>query len=308
MTETIALPRPAGYSLAAASRFVMAFPAGEGGDDTGRLDLAFALDRTWRPVAVRVSQREDALEAEVVHDPSGAGVQAIRHDLVRILNLDVLDDPFAEIGARDPLIAQLRTRYPGLRPVQFPTPWEAAAWTIIGRRIRMTQAAAIKRRIAEQHGERFRFPDGGELAAFPGPEAILSAETLPGLTGQKLGALHLVAEAAASGSLDSDRLAAAPVAEALESLQTIPGIGPFSAELILVRGVRQSDVLPAHEPRLARAMATLYGTDDPAEHARIAEAWRPYRSWVSFLLRRWLEDETGEIARGRPAPSPDRTA
>jgi 3-methyladenine DNA glycosylase/8-oxoguanine DNA glycosylase len=29
----------------------------------------------------------------------------------------------------------------------------------------------------------------------------------------------------------------------------------------------------------------------------ISEGWRPYRTWVTFLLRHMLEEETHEIAR-----------
>jgi DNA-3-methyladenine glycosylase II len=60
--------------------------------------------------------------------------------------------------------------------------------------------------------------------------------------------------------------------------------------------------VPTAEPRLARAVALAYGLPGPAtpEQIRaISENWRPYRTWVTLLLRTQLEDETGEIA-GRP--------
>jgi 3-methyladenine DNA glycosylase/8-oxoguanine DNA glycosylase len=34
---------------------------------------------------------------------------------------------------------------------------------------------------------------------------------------------------------------------------------------------------------------------------RVSDRWRPYRTWVAFLLRVWLEDQTTEIAKGRHA-------
>jgi DNA-3-methyladenine glycosylase II len=52
------------------------------------------------------------------------------------------------VGERDPVVGEVQHRYPGLRPVGFWSPYEAAAWTIIGHRIRITQAAAIKGRHA----------------------------------------------------------------------------------------------------------------------------------------------------------------
>lgn len=74
---------------------------------------------------------------------------------------------------------------------------------------------------------------------------------------------------------------------------------PASAELILVRGVGDPDLLPRHEQRLARAVRAAYDLPEDGEVEPVAEAWRPYRAWVALLLRAWLEAETGEIARGR---------
>lgn len=193
---------------------------------------------------------------------------------------------------------ELRRRYPGLRPVQFPTAWEAAAWTIIGRRVRMSQAATIKRRIAERHGRRIEFPGGQALCSFPSPRTVLSLPGIQGLPGRKLEDLHGVAAAALDGRLDAERLLGPPAEEALAELQQIHGIGPFSAELILARGAGHPDLFPSHERRLAAAMATLYGVDDHAAQVRIAERWRPYRSWVALLIRRWLEDGAQGIAGG----------
>lgn len=306
--QHLALPRPAGFSLAAGSRFVMNFAASQGGEEAPALNLAFALDRTWQPVGVRLREDRDTISAQVVTNPAGASDDAIRTNLIRILNLHVESDPFAAIGSRDSIVEHLRRRYPGLRPVQFPTPWEAAAWAVIGHRIRITQAAAIKQRLSEQFGRRTAFPGGQVLDSFPGPETVLGLAAVSGLPVRKFETLTGVARAAVEGTLDSEHLLSLPPADASAKLQRLHGIGPFSAELILVRGAGTPDLFPANEPRLARAMTALYGTDDPAEHQRIAQTWQPYRSWVALLIRRWLEDQTHEIARGatvRDVPPPD---
>jgi len=100
------------------------------------------------------------------------------------------------------------------------------------------------------------------------------------------------------------RLRGMAPAAALEELQTIHGIGPFSAELILLRGAGEPDHLARNEPRLRRAIALAYGLGgEPSEDelVEISDRWRPYRTWVTLLLRAYLEDETHEIRRGRPA-------
>jgi 3-methyladenine DNA glycosylase/8-oxoguanine DNA glycosylase len=61
--------------------------------------------------------------------------------------------PAGYTGAADPVVAGLQHRYPGLRPVGFWSPYEAAAWAIISQRIRIRQAATVKARMSEQLGE-----------------------------------------------------------------------------------------------------------------------------------------------------------
>ncbi|WP_262702870.1 MULTISPECIES: DNA-3-methyladenine glycosylase family protein [Streptomyces] len=300
------------FSLAASVRFLEGFtPASYQGAADDVLRLAFPTDDGHSTVAVAVRQEEAAggeaggVRAEFTTHPdpgtpadpgsdgtgtgTGTGTEAVRAQLARILSLDVDGSGFPGLAAADPAVAGLMADYPGLRPVCFHSPYEAAAWAIIGHRIRMTQAAAIKARIAERHGRHVRI-EGRTLCAFPTPPALRAITRAPGLTEVKIERLHALAEAADAGELDAARLRSMPVDEALAALRDLPGIGPFSAELILIRGAGHPDVFPRHEPRLHAAMADAYGlgeadAGDIRRLAGIADRWRPYRSWIALLLR-----------------------
>jgi DNA-3-methyladenine glycosylase II len=99
--------------------------------------------------------------------------------------------------------------------------------------------------------------------------------------------LRAVAEAALDGILDGDRLRAVPVDGALAAVRAVPGIGPFSAELVVVRGAGAPDVFPAHEDRLLAAVRDLYGVPQASDEqlGEIAAGWAPFRSWVAVLIR-----------------------
>ena len=272
------------FSLAEAVRFQESFPAGQGGGDRARLDLAFPAEGAWSTVGVRIT---DDLTGRVVANHGRVPIEEIRAQVERILSLDVDGAGFAEVGARDPVVAHLQKQFPGLRPVLFASPYEAAAWTLIGHRIRMTQAATLRTRMSEDLGERVDFGDRS-LPAFPAPERLGSLEPRPGLTVTKVENLRALGRAAADGDLDARMLRDLPYDEALRHLKRLPGIGPFSAELILIRGAGLVDLFPRETPRLHRAMAEAYdlGPEAPLPVlAKIAEGWRPYRSWVAFLLR-----------------------
>jgi len=301
--ETFTMSPRGPFSLAASIQFLEGFtPAGYSGPQAASdavLELAFPMEGSWQSVGVRVRQQADVVTAEVVSPPTAdAGlVRELRPQVERILSVDVDGSDFPAVGERDPVAGELQRRYPGLRPVGFWSPYEAAAWTIIGHRIRITQAAAIKARMAERLGEPVSFGDR-VVHAFPSPMRLAELDTFPGLAGRKPEWLRSLAQAALDGQLDSARLRAMPHDDAMADLKKLPGIGDFSAGLILLRGASDPDAVAYSEPRLARAVALAYELPEPAsaEQLReISENWKPYRTWVTLLLRTYLEYSTGEI-------------
>jgi DNA-3-methyladenine glycosylase II len=126
------------------------------------------------------------------------------------------------------------------------------------------------------------------MRAFPAPRQLLGLSEFPGLYGRKPDNLRAVAHAALAGRLDAAYLRSLPDEQALASLQELPGIGPFGAQLILLRGAGHPDYLTLLEPKFRRALGNAYGLDtelSDADVRRVSEAWRPYRMWVTFLLR-----------------------
>ena len=297
--------KPAGpYSLTASVRFLEGFaPAAYGGDGTDTLRLAFVTDGEESVAGVRVRSEGEVVVGEVYGEADPA---VMRKQVSRILSLDVDGSGFAAVGERDPVVKRLQERYPGLRPVLFNSPYEAAAWAIISHRIRIVQAAKIKRRMAEELGEPFAVEDRREYA-FPAPSRLAQLGEFPGISGRKVDRLRSLAEATAEGKLDAVYLRSMPADEAIRELKKLPGIGDFSAELILLRGAGEPDRLPTSEPRLGRAVTMAYDLDVPptsGELEEMAELWRPYRTWVSLYLRTMLEDKTSEISGSQRRPAP----
>lgn len=283
--DLLTIPKPDGFSLAEGHAFLTGFRAIAGSGDDIALDFAFSLDETWEPVGVHVSDAGNAIAIDILANPEVAGREAIGRNVARILSLDIDGSGYARIGQRDPVVGALQRERPGLRPVLFPTAWEAAVWSILSQRTRRVQALAIKRGLSEMHGNAVICPNGVTIYGFPGPAAIVGLDEIRGVPLPKLQWLRGVAEGALRGELDCDSLASLPQADGMKALQALPGIGPFSAELILARGAGNPDIFPLHEPMLHEKMSRLYGEPSTERHREIAEAWRPYRSWVSLLIR-----------------------
>ena len=281
---TVRLPVRGPFSLAAGIRFLEGFPpARYRGVDDGVLRLAFPIDASGESVGVAVHRQPDGAVLARVQGPLPDQLPA---QLARILSLDVDASGFGAVREADPVVAALADRHPGLRPVCFFSPYEAACWAVLSQRTSMAAAATVKERIAQRYGQPCRV-DGVRLWAFPCPARLAAvADELP-VPDVKRARLTSLAEATLDGRLDAERLRRLPAEAALTAVQELPGMGPFSAELVVVRGAGAPDVFPRTEGRLHAAMADLYGLVDPTvdDLTRLAECWSPYRSWVSVLIR-----------------------
>jgi 3-methyladenine DNA glycosylase/8-oxoguanine DNA glycosylase len=298
LSEWIGIPVSGAFDLAASARFLEGFtPAGRTReslvDSGGSLRLAFPASPSWRPVGVLVRQAgpDAPVSVRLLADPADVedGVRHVR----RILSLDVDGAGFAALAGRDAVVGRLQAGDPGLRPVLFHSPYEAACWAILSQRVRIGQACALREQIARRVGDRVAVPAGeGELSGiqldtFPAPRHLLELDRILPVNDVKSRRLRAVAEAALAGELEAERLRSMSADEALRELSQLPGIGPFSSQLVLLRGAGHPDVFATAEPRLHDEITDAYRLAEPSvdELERVAEGWRPYRTWVSVLLR-----------------------
>jgi DNA-3-methyladenine glycosylase II len=285
MSTRVVAPRGP-FSLAAAMRFAEGFTPDPHapGADPGHLHLAFVPDGGTAAAAACVRQDGPDVVVEIAGDADHASAHA---QVRRILSLDVDGSGFAAVGERDAVVGKLQERFAGLRPVCFLSPFEAGVWFLLGQRIRTAQAAALKTRLRDALGQPVEIC-GERLVAFPGPDVVADLEPVAGIPDVKRERIRALARAATEGLLDGDRLRGMEADAAIAGLEELPGVGPFTAQGIVLRGAGAPDVLAAAEPRLGRAVALAYALQAPPAPERVAELaepWRPYRSWVTVLLR-----------------------
>ncbi|MFD6794336.1 MULTISPECIES: DNA-3-methyladenine glycosylase family protein [Prauserella salsuginis group] len=291
-------PAPRGdIDLTVSGSVAHAITPAVGGDLWGvdELRLAFLLDGVRRAVGVHVRRRSPAmLELRVTGAVTGgvgtdeaalggvsqADVDRAVSQARRILSLDCDGAAFAAGARGDAVLDGLRRASPGTRPILFGSPYEAACWAVICQGLRMPQAVALYSRVVTRYGR--VVPVGGRRRPVIAPPPELRAVSpATRLSAGKRERLAIVADAAESGLLDAAALRAMDPGDAVDLVRQVPGIGPLSAELIVARGAGHPDVFPAHDRLLLAAMADLY--DRPP--AEVAERWRPYRSWASFVIR-----------------------
>jgi DNA-3-methyladenine glycosylase II len=253
--------------------------------------MAFCLDGDYeRQVGVTARQSKNRLELQVqsTSDPlSKTEVEAIGRQVARVVSLDYDGEAFHQLCLSDPALARVHMRAPGFRPALFYSPYEAALWSIMSARRARSQAITLRAKLSELYGASFELA-GTRTLCVPTPSAVLRIESVPGLPVDRIPRLHAVAVAAQRGQLDAERLRAMPVEDAQAELQQLPGIGPFYSSLIVIRACGHADVPALGEPRSRTAIQQAYGFDHELsddELLDLSEAWRPFRTWVSVMMR-----------------------
>jgi AraC family transcriptional regulator of adaptative response / DNA-3-methyladenine glycosylase II len=245
---------------------------------------------------------------EVAHRPEMASLAVtVRFPSIRALPAIVATvrrvfDVGADVGAigahlaRDPLLAPLVRRRPGLRTPGAWDGFELAVRAILAQQISLEAARRIAGRLARTCGSAVdaRGVGGGALTrAFPTPAQVAGADLdAIGMPGARRRTLVAIARAA----LGDPRLfeSLGTVEETVAHLRAIPGIGDWTAHVIALRAAGEPDAFPSSDVGLLRGAAGRIGSrPSPAELLARAERWRPWRAYAAQHL--WTADA------GRPS-------
>src|SRR6476646_2031970 len=177
-TRTFELEPLGDYSLRASGEFIGGWheSPSDGSNPEGHLHLAFLTDRDWTPAAACLTQ-----------DPSGrvtgqaygdAPVHAVERQVARVLSLDVDGRAWPAVGKHDPVVRRLQQMFPGFRPVNWASAYEAAAWSLISTRISMRQGERLKDRMSRELGSAVDI-HGHRLYCFPTPDVMEQLQSYP---------------------------------------------------------------------------------------------------------------------------------
>jgi len=281
------------FTLASAARFIDGWapanrPANGASDGAPVVRLGFLCGDWTGDAGVTLRQAADGTVHGEMESGTATDPERVRAQAARVVSLDHDGAGYAELGRRDRVVGRLQQASGFLRPVLFHSPYEAAGWAVISSRLRQAQAGAVRAALAEAHGGAVDVA-GERMLTFPPPERLRAVTESEGLPEEKLRRLHGIADAALTGALDRETLLAQSQEEAVGALRELRGIGPFWADGIWLRAVGPTDGLTVIEERVRTKTAALYGrpeiADDPDAFTALAEAWHPYRTWVTVLIR-----------------------
>ncbi len=237
-------------------------------------------------------------------DPSLETQREIVRALRRVLGLDVEPAPLQRLAEEERALRPTAMALRGMRPPRFPSLFEALANVVPFQQVSLDAGAAIVARLVERFGQAST-RDGAPLYAFPSAEAIaearLDALRRCGLSTRKAESLRRLARAIASKELVEEELAGLSTPEAARALTELPGIGPWSAHLVLLRGLGRIDAFPPGDVGAARGLARLLGRPPGASLERVVERFGDRRGYLYFCSLGGSLLEKGLI---HPAPPP----
>ena len=202
----------------------------------------------------------------------------------RLLDLDADTARIDGALGGDPLLAPLIRRRPGLRVPRATDGFELAVRAIVGQQVTLAAARRTGARLVALYGRPLDEPEGAITHLFPTPAAVAEVDSLElRLPRVRANALRALARAVLDGELDLSP--GAERAAATRTLLELQGIGPWTASYVAMRALGDSDAFPPGDAAVRRALERLGQDGRPAAAGRLAERWRPWRSYA--LMHLW---------------------
>lgn len=202
----------------------------------------------------------------------------------RMLGLDIDPAPLERGVNAHSSIRTACSALRGMRPPRFASLFETFASIVPFQQLSLDAGIVIVARLVMRFGSRLEH-DGRRFRAFPSASRVARARVASlrscGLSQQKALTLIGLARLIETGELTEAELAGMSTGAALARLNELPGIGPWSAGLVLLRGLGRLDVFPPGDVGAARGLRKLTGLRPRALEPFI-ERFGEHRGYLYF--------------------------
>ncbi len=225
----------------------------------------------------------------------GAAMQRSR----ALLDLDSDPSSVADVLSAESLLGQLVRRAPGRRVPGAVDGHELAVRAVLGQQVSVRGASTLAGRLVARYGQQLERPLGSVTHVFPSAAALADADPAKlGVPTARRRALLALVTALARGELAID--AGVDRVDARRQLLALPGIGPWTADYIAMRALRDPDAFLPTDLGVRRALEQLGHSGAPANAAMLAERWRPYRAYAVQHLWASLPAVRGKLGASAP--------
>ncbi len=195
---------------------------------------------------------------------------------------------FYRIVRKNAALNALAKDFIGLKPPRFPSVFEALVNAFACQQLSLNVGITLLNRLSETYGPSIPV-SGGKVHAFPRPEDLVDArpEALRrlGFSRNKGHAIVTLARSVLDGKLDLEGLEKKNDGGAIDALQDISGVGRWSAEYVLLRGLRRLNVFPGDDVGAQNNLQRFFHLTSKPDYAAIKHImlrWQPYGGFVYF--------------------------
>jgi DNA-3-methyladenine glycosylase II len=207
--------------------------------------------------------------------------------LERMLGLRADLAAFYKLATRDAKIARLSEEFRGLKPVCFPSVFEAVVNGIACQQLSLLVGILLLNRLTKRFGSAAL----NQIRSFPDPAGLALAKMRSlrslGFNTNKAKALIELSRAIRDRRLDLEAVAALDNQAALETILKIKGVGRWTAEYALLRGLRRLDSFPGDDVGAQKSLARFSNLKPPLSYdevQRVVAVWQPYAGFIYFHL------------------------
>jgi AraC family transcriptional regulator of adaptative response / DNA-3-methyladenine glycosylase II len=201
----------------------------------------------------------------------------------RLLDLDADPTAVVEALSTDPHLAALVAKAPGQRIPRTVDEDELAVRVVLGQQVSLKAARTHAHRLAVRYGTPVADAGGALTHTFPSVEQLSEMDpdrlAMPGARRRTL--IALVA-ALAAGEVELD--AGVDWNRARAQLLALPGIGPWTAEVVAMRGLGDPDAFPVTDLGVRAAAASVGLPTAAAALTAHSTRWRPWRAYATQHL------------------------
>jgi len=211
----------------------------------------------------------------------------------RLLDLDADPEAVVEALSADPELAPIVAKAPGQRIPRTVDENELAIRTVLGQQVSLKAARTHAGRLVAAYGQPVHDASGRLTHTFPSVEELADIDpvhlAVPKTRQRTLSAL---VASLADGSIALD--AGSEWESARSQLLALPGIGPWTAEIIAMRGLGDPDAFPASDLGLRLAAKQLGLPMQERQLSEHSSRWRPWRSYAVQHLWTTLEHSVND--------------
>jgi len=201
----------------------------------------------------------------------------------RLLDLDADPEAVVDFLSTHRDLAPLVAKQPGQRIPRTVDEHELAVRAVIGQQVSMKAARTHCARIVKTYGTPIGDPDGGLMSVFPSVDRLadLSPVDLALPKSRQRSLIELV------NALAAGAVALGPGCDwqrARRQLVDLPGVGPWTTEVIAMRGLGDPDAFPVADGGIRTAAKNLGLPTDVRALSEHSTRWRPWRSYATQHL------------------------